>query len=463
MKNEKLKGILAKLEISIAIVLFVTMLFGAGMFINIKMNGKKSSLPSLSEIDKADILRNSATESSNFGDDLIEPTFVGIKNGKNMICACPNESSRRSIEVMLYDSLYRLFSGKSVEKKFESDGERNAYLETLKYAKQYVLIGFYSDIPSNVFIPCMSEKYSGNTEQNVFSVKNLFILPDSQGYLYAVAVSSDNDVTVIETETKDSFDKILSETYDINDGYSYFEYQDRYGIYPVLTSSFNVNKYSVSSMQSIYGKGKESVFTSRLFDIFGMNESLAREFTSKNNTEINFVEEGKELVIGDDGLVQFKTTVEGGVYLEEYLGFFPESKNGYTFGDKIFAVKKIVNKLFNDDSDMLYGIVGVDYNKDTSALSVYLKCFVDGILLSDKGYDAVFDIQGDTLVGAKVYAKTVQRLDEMSLVLPQKYSNLISEKGEGEVYALLCPDNDDNDAAYSLTWTKISNKRQVDN
>ena len=77
--SEKTQSILVKIEILAAVVLFFVMLISCGFYIDIKLNGKISNLPSLSENDKKILMISSVSESVNYSDDLLEPVFVGFK------------------------------------------------------------------------------------------------------------------------------------------------------------------------------------------------------------------------------------------------------------------------------------------------------------------------------------------------------------------------------------------------
>lgn len=462
--KEKMSSVAAKAEIVIAAILFVVMLVTCGMYIDIKMNGQKSSLPAMSEKDKMSLLRTAASEKVSYSDDLIEPVFVGVKNGSKMIAACPDNTSRRSIEIMVYDPLNKLFSGTNKVKTFSSDEEKMQYIDALKSSDNYLLIGFYNDIASNVFLPCLSERYRENVSENLFFVKYLFILPGENNKLYGVAVSSENEVQLLYPSENVDYGKIFTETYDISDGYSYFEYEDSDGIHPILSSSFVSGKYVLSNPALDYGKDKNQAWIENLFDVFSINSSLVKDFSSRNDTVINYVDEDKELSVSDDGFVRMKSSA-GGIYLDEYLGYLPENEAGYSFSDKVLAVKNIINRTNENSGDLLmYSITGVDYDKENDTFTMYLKLFSEGILVTENSYDASFTINNDSLMSAEFYAMTCKKLDDYSLVLPQKYSNALMEDSDdevfGSIYAMLVP-TPDNEGTKSLGWVRLTPRTEV--
>lgn len=467
MKSEgKSFGIAAKIEIAIAALLFVVMILTCGMYINIKMNGRSSSLPVLSEMDKKTLLRSAASENIYYADDIIEPTFVGVKKGDFMIAACPDNSARRSVEVSIYSSLLQLFGGRSEKTEFEGAKANEAYIENLKNSQEYMLVSFYDDIPSTVFLPCISDRYETESDISMFYVKNLFLLPDADGKLYAISVSGENEVNLIYPSESIEFSKIIAESYDISDGFSYFEYEKEGVVTPVLTSSFYANKYRITPLAVSYGKEKDSRWIEELFDIFSFNPSLVKEYTSKNETQINFVENEKEMLVSDDGAVEFKVSDGNGVHIEEFLGFFPDGGEGYTFGDRIFAVKALVNMLNFGDNTKSFCITGVDFDAVSNKLSVYLKCLADGILVTQNKSDAVFVFEGDYLTYVSFYCVNCEKTEDYSLVLPQKYSNVLIDdtlqnselEDENMLCAVLSPDVENN-KEYVLKWAKTASER----
>lgn len=473
-KREKISRISEKIEILVATLLFLTMLISCGLYIDIKINGKSSNLPALSSADKRTLLRTVATDShSSFSDDLIEPVFVGVKNGESKICACPVILSRRSVENSVYQSLRLLFSGTNEEISFETDEKREEYIANLKDSRNYMLMSFYNDIPSLAFLPCLSESYETRSNLSLFYVRHLFLMPDVDGNLFAISVSSDKKINVIYPLQDTKFNKISAETYDVSDGYSYFEFEDD-GITPVLTSSFMSAKYSQNSCAEIYSTEKSAEWITNLFVVFSMNTSLVKDYAVKDlasgeNTDTYFVEDELEIIVSTDGLVRFDASQNSGVDLDNYLGYRSRQESGYTFGDKIFAVKSIVNRLNYCDTLANYCIVGVDYEKENDVFSVYLKRFVNGISVSENEYDAVFEIRNDLLTYASFPATEIKALDDYTVIIPQKYANAVideevpddSEKISALSFACLSKDME-QEKTYVLKWAKKFDFSEVD-
>ena len=450
--------ILSKLEILVAALLFVAMLISCGLYIDIKMNGKTSSLPELSDADKKMLLRTVASESVTYDDDLIEPIFVGIKSDYSMVAACPDDAARHAVENAVYSSLNLLFSGTSEALTFESSGEKNEYIKKIKTSNNYMLLGFYSDIPSYAILPCLSNNYDIGGMKKLFFVKYLFLLPDDYGSLYGVSVSEDLSVNKLYPAESVSFNKLLSGTYDVSDGYCYFEYDENYLVRPMLTSSFLSNKFKISNFASDFGKKKTSEWVEELFDLFSINSSLVKEYPSNNNTEINYIDDEREISISDDGIVEFRVADDDGIYLDEFLGYAPGTNSGYTFNDKIFAVKSIVNKLMGGKKTFSYTIVGVDYDNVTGEFTVYLKSLVEGVFISDKEYDAKFEIKKDSLTYALFYAVNCEELDDYNIVLPQKYSALGDDSGL--ICPFLVPEDEESDI-HVVKWAKKSPEKEA--
>lgn len=444
--KEKGTSWLSKIEIIVAAILFFAMLVSCGLYINIKMNGKISSLPSLPEKDKRQLLKAVASESVVYKDDLIEPVFVGFKNGVNMICATPDDTVRKSIENTVYDSVFTLFSGEHKKKVFNNASDVNRYVTNLKNSDTYMLISFFCDIPSNVFLSCVSPDYTSvKSNGETFYLKHLFLVPDTENNMYGIGVSEDNEVNILYPEHSISYDKIASKTYDVSGGYSYFEYENRDGVYPLLSSSISVNSYNVESSATVYGKEMSQPWVSNVFDVFGVNSSLVKNFLSGDKTEINYVDETSEIIINDNGNVSFTVTEGAGIYLEDFLGYFPENGNDYTGNDKIFAVKNIVNKLKSKNDITSYSVSEIDYDIERNVLKVYLKLFVDGIMVTDNEYDACFEIVSNYLKSAKFTSLVLKRNDDESLLMPLKYASVLGENKSVDVYCpKLCSTDEEN-------------------
>ena len=455
-KNKKPSGVLSKIEILLASVLFFTMLFSCGLYINIKMNGEISSLPPLPENEKRQLVRAVASDSFTYADDLLEPVFVGFKNGDDMVCATPDDEIRRTIETTVYDSLYTLFSGKHSRRTFENQNETQKYIDDLKNSDTYMLISFFCDMPAEIFLPCISKNYElSHRQEESFMIKHLFLLPDDNDQLYGVSVSENNDVNVIIPSENINFGKIVSGSYDVNDGYSDFEYLDLPGIYPVLSTSFASNYYKVEPYSALFGIETDSSYTSKLFDIFGINSSLVKSFASGDKSEMNYVYEGNELVLKNDGDVIYRSSEGDGIYLEEILGYFPHDKSGYGYVDKIFAIKNIVNGLRSKNDKISFSLTKIEYDAENGRNTYYLKLFADGVLVTDDEYDACFEFAGDSLNSAYIRFLSVKKIEsEKKLLMPQKYAAILSDT-EFDVYCAVLSESEKQDVK-EIKWAGFS-------
>ena len=448
-------NIISKLEIVIASVLFFTMLVSCGLYIDIRMNGKTSSLPPVSERDKSVILRSVASESVTYTDDLIEPVFVGFKQGGEMIAAYPKKETRAVFESMLYNAMYQIFLGEARE--LDTEDNLNE-IEKIKNSDRFLLVSFYDDVASSVFIPCLSQGYETASTDVFFDVKHLFFVPDEEDNLCGVAVSSDQKIFVIEPKEQIKFNKIMVNSYDVNDGYSYFEFygNEEGSVLPVLTSSFGASAYQIESLSLLYGKKRESGWIESLLDTFTMNHNLVRNYSAKNGTEMNYIDELYELKVSDGGKVVFDMSDGDGIALNEYLGYLPENNLSYTYYDKIFAVKNLVNRLIFEDSDHFYTICGVDYDETDDTLSVYLKATVDGILLDGDRYDSLFKIKSNHLVYAEFDSIVCRRLDEKKSLIPQSYASVLLEQDGFDNASTLCAClTDSRDGIYFPEWVCV--------
>ena len=467
--RDKIKSIMSKLEILIPAVLFLTMLISCGLFLNVKMNGKNSGLPSLPEKEKRLIMRSVSAESTSFEDDLIEPVFIGVKNQNVMVAVSFNDDARRSVESVIYAPLLHLFSGKSEEVKFKNDNECTNFIEEVKNNKEYILISFYTDIPSSAFLPCIVSGVDFESHVNVYNIRHIVLLPDSDENLYAYAISSDRKVYSMIPDVKTSFSKINIETYDVSDGWSHFNYPFEGEMLAEITDSVVMNRYQIHSVAQLYGKSKDIDWVKNCFDVFSINNSLVKSFSSGDNSSITYVEENNELIIDDMGYVQYTSLDNTGINLDDFLGYVPGEGANYTFSDKIFAVKKIVNSISVYNDNISYSISDFHYDDNSGILEIYFKLFCDGILLTDHPFDAVFEINGNNLVYARYTAVISTKTSESISVIPQKYANVLLRENNDDYSSLdvYCPVMffDDklnlNTDIKSVKWTRISSSSEV--
>lgn len=460
VKN-KVFGMLSKIEILIPVVLFLTMLITCGLYLNEKMNGTKPGLPPLPEKEKRLIMRSESGDNTDFDEDLIEPVFIGVKNDSVMVAAIPDDSARRSIEAVIYTPLFRLFSGESRKMEFSSDNERVSFIEEIKNDKEYMLISFYTDIPSSAFLPCIVSGFDFENQVDVYNIRNLFFLPDSEGNLYAIALSSEKEIYTLFPDETIPFSKINVETYDISDGWSYFEFPFYGDVTAEISTSVSMCKYQINPVSVLYGKGKDAGWVNDCFEVFSVNSNLVKSFTSGDGFEVNYVDEISELIFDDNGFVEYKALDNLGINLDDFLGYVPNEGDNYTFSDKIFAIKKIVNSIDMHNDNVSYSFSGFGQEENSNKLKVYFKLVCDGILLTDSPYDAVFEINGNNLVYAKYLSVICSKINEHYTVLPQKYADvLLRNKNEAHnVYDVYCPimiDEDSENRIKVVKWARIS-------
>ena len=458
-KTENLKKMANKLQMILAIVLFFTMLYSCARYIDIKINGKASSLPPVPKQEKQNILKMGAAENKVYTDELMEPLFMGVKNGDSMVCAAFDKEARASLENIVTPVLYSLFSGTSGKVDFADENQKKQYIRSLRDSEKYFLISYYDEIPASVFLPCLSSDYEIDNKPMYFNVKHIFIMNDSDESVYGIALSGNDDAYILKPDENVYFDKFSITEYDISDGFSYFTFAHTDGIHPVFDSSFVTNKYEVSPVSSKYGKGQQSLWIEKLLGIFNINVSFVKSYSSKNDTEMIYVEDGNELIVNDNGTVEYKSDKDG-VSLEKYLEYAVDETGKYSFADKIFAVKNLINVLNFDNSLHRYCISGVDYKNDTELLTVYLKSFVNGVALSDNLYDAVFEIEKNYLVGAQFYAVNCNVTDEYSVCLNQSRMNELFDDEDGIdvsrvlYYPLL--EKSEGEKNYFVSWARLS-------
>jgi len=456
-KSDGMVSAARTVEILVATVLFFAMLCTCGMYIDIKINGQSSSLPPVPAGEKQILLKKGASENTVYSDDLLEPLFVGIKNADKKVCAAFDSETRKVLEDYSRPYLYDLFSGTWEKQTFPDENAKNKYINSLKERDNYILVSYFNPIPAAAFLPCLSDAVEMNGTDMTFSVKHVFITGDEEGKVSGVVLSETNDVYKLYGTSQLNFDKISAEEYDVNDGYSYFDFYGESGVIPVMTTSFVSNKLNIRTLCSVYGKNAGAGWVNNLFDMFSVNDSLVKSYSSKNDSEMIYVDDENEIIISDDGTVEY-TAGGTGVSLDTYLNYPATRSEKYTFNEKIFAVKKLINSLKQSNDLTDYTIVGIDYEKETDSLSVYLKCFACGISVTENNYDAVFTVSGNSLVYAKYRAFVTTAIDEVFICVNQQYSNVLFDETENTqawIYCMLL-EQEEPDGNYIANWARLS-------
>ncbi len=443
--------------IVITVILFFSMLCTCGMYIDIKINGHNSSLPAMPSHEKQILLKTGAAENKVYLDDMIEPLIIGIKDGESHICASFDSETRAALKNITNEYLDDLFSGTSKKVSFNDSMQYREYIQKLVSSPKYLLLSYFDDIHASAFLPCLSQGIVSPEGDMLFGVKHLFLTADENGKAYGAAVSENGEINELYPSNEFTIDNISADEYDISDGYSRFEFFGEEGIYPVYASSFLSDKYELRSMGSIYGKSITTYWVDKLFDTFSLNSSLVKSFSSKNDTEIIYVDDYNELLLNDEGKVEYVSD-GAGVSLEHFLGYTPNVSGSYLFADKILAVKNIVNSIKHNKDCREYSIVGIDYQKNEDRLCVYLKSFVDGIAVFDSNYDAVFEIDSDSLVRASFVHVVCTKVDEYNVCLNQRYANvLLSEDVPAFSEITFCPvlEKETDGDYYVPVWAKF--------
>lgn len=455
----KTGSFMRKFEIVLSVVLFFAMLISCGLYINVKMNGLSASLPPLSASEKQILLRSDYTEEIEYSDDIIEPLFVGFKRHNEMFASLPKNASSMLLDSAVNDALVKLFSGSGREVTFSSENEKNAFFNEVKNMENYIFLSLYCELPSTMLLPCLVNNYNSYENETIFNVRYLFIIPDENENIYGICVSSAYDVTVITPSENVTFNKIFEEAYDIMSEWSTFKFKENALLHPVLTSSFVTDTYIVEPAPVVFGKDINSEFVNTLFEMFSINSNLVKSFTSGDDSEINYIEEQYEVIINDSGLVTYRANEDNGISLDEYLGVISTTKNNYSLADKIFAVKNIINSL-GAYNDTLFTVIGLDYQEDNSLLRVYLKCMIDGCMVTDDKYDAVFEIANDSLTFAEFRMLKCSKTGNLSVCFPQNYADAILNESFDGTYAdnsVVCPMfvDSDSESVKKVKWSKM--------
>ena len=323
-----------------------------------------------------------------------------------------------------------------------------------------MLVEFFDDLPSSVVLPCILSDYKGTLRDKSFVFKYLFILPDENGNVYGCAVSKNLEVCELFPKSVIRFDKILNESYDISEGFTDFEYSDTSLLYPVLASSVTVEDKRLESYAAGFGKDSDLAWIDNLFDVFSFNTNLVRSFISGDGTEINYVQESCELIVADSGTVEFKTSDDVGILLNEFLGSAFEIGGDLTFSDKIFSLKNIINRIAGKGSGMSFSLVGLNYDSDAETLKVYFKYTADGVFVFNSNFDAVFEIRNNELVYAKFIAAKCIGTETFTTVMPQKYASLSNNDTAGTPRVFLAMNMQD-DGIRKVCWVNSSVSSEV--
>lgn len=460
MSKKKNANVKTLLQLFAVAVLFFSMLLTCGMYIDVKINGQTSSLPSVPEHEKQILLKTASSSQKTYIDDLIEPVFIGISGKENKICAAFDTEARTSLMNMAKNAVCELFSGEITRAEFENEEERENFVSDILCNKNFMLISFLEEIHSGLIVPCLSDGFAAANSDVFFGVKHIFLIENSDGeeaYYSGVALTRAGDVYLLNVDKDRAIVNFSLGEYDVRDGFSYFSFSDDKEVCPVMTSSFMTNKYRITTLPSRFGKEADSFWVKKLFEIFSLNDNFVKSYYSKNNAEISYVDGGSELTINDDGYVEY-TAEDDGALLDTILGYSAGESGKFSFSDKILAIKNVINEIKFDNSKHCLSIVGLDYNEKKDKLSVYLKYFADGIVLSENRYDALFEITDNRFTFASFYALKCTVADEYSFCINQSCINTLFENDEETVlldyYPVLEKETDGNSELYKVAWAR---------
>ncbi len=457
--KDRRNDLILRVEIAVAAVLFFIMLICCGLYIDIRMNGRTSNLPTLSETDTRLLLSTSEFQTDEFFDDLLEPVFVGVRNNDEMLAVPYDNDQRRLLQDTLCESLNILFKGKS-EFVYCDEEHKSANVEDVKNIGQYILVSFYDDLPSDVILPCISQRVGFTSDAQSFFFKHLFVVPDEEGNVSAIAVSSGNDIVKLLPYEKVKFNNFFDETYDIIDGGIPFVYYKEGSVSPVLSSSIECSRYEVLPYAEKYGISTDAEWLKSVFNAFSFNPNLIKSFTTGDGSEVNFVEEFRELIVNIDGSVEYKNPDGEGEGIDEFIGYLSVDSQDFTFSDVVFALKNLINTLYKGTGRVSCSLAGIDYIEDSDSLKIYFKYTTDGIFIFEDDFDAVFEIKNNKIVYAKMLLFNCSRLDSVSTVLPQKYASSVSQqKGNSEVFPVL--GDEDDDGIRELGWASLTDVPEV--
>ena len=454
--NEKLNKVLSIVEITLTAILFVAMLVCCGLYINVKINGKSSSLKPLSEDETALILRTTVADSENMAEDLITPLFVGVKNSDVMIGATFDSESRTSMNQFANDVIAKLFSvGSAKPIEFKSNAEFEEYVDGVKNADAYIFVSYYNDLNAALFAPCLGGSYTKNINEMLFDVKHIFVLPDASGNVCAVTFSSGNAVNVISLDENIPFNQLSLESYNISEGYAYFTFAEGKGIHPVFASSFMSDEYIVTPLPKLCKIGENSAFSSKLFDFFDMTQGLVNSYYTKNDSVMNYVDESGVVTIDSEGYLMFDAESDG-ISLNNYLGYLPGESGNFSFADKLTAVKMLVGRLHGISeiaglNNARFLLTDCVYDSENNDLTFFLKLFVDGISVTENSFDASITMNNNCLTKLEMLFAVCKRVDAESLCFPQQYAlysyeNDTAIKTDDTLYATLV-EKQENDTA----------------
>lgn len=453
MDKKKIAFILHKAQIAAAAVLFLLMLYNCGRYIDLRINGFSKTLSPVPEADRRVLLSAGTGTDAEQNRTFLRPVFIGVKNVVGMHGAGVDSESGKKLAESAFSYMAELFSGQSENVAFGLEKEKEKYINSLKNADNYILLGFLSDIPASCVLPCISDYGYDYTKQMYFNFRNLFILPDSDGNLYGIAVSSSLDVNILKPDGDFQFNAKELESYNNSTGFVPFEFADTPYVKPLLKNTVNVHDFRVSTAADKLGRQTDSDWILSTMQAFSLNLNLAKTFVTRDGSVLNYVDGSNELLFYQNGDVVFNSA-DDGVHLSEYLGYNPQSKDGYTFGQKLEAVRKLTEMLDKEITGNYADLCFYEavYTASGDRLEIRLKYFADAVSVTEKEYDAVFAISSNSLVYASYSALCCDKLEGRDSFIPQYYADMLSGGNENSVSYAVLERKDENSDVYKAVW-----------
>lgn len=453
MDKKKIAFVLHKARIAAAALLFLFMLYNCGRYIDLRINGFSKTLNPVPEADRRVLLSGGTGIDSEQNRTFLRPIFVGVKNVVGMNGAGVDSESGKQLAESAFAYMTELFSGQCDNVEFSSEKQRKEYISSLKNADNYIILGFLSDIPASCVLPCISDYGYDFEEQMYFKFANIFILPDSDGNIYGIAVSSSLDVNILKPTSAVPFNDKELESYNNSTGFVPFEFADTPYVKPLLKSTVSVHDFRVNTAADKLGRQTDSEWILSTMQAFSLNRNLAKTFVTRDGSVLNYVDGSNELLFYQNGDVVFNSADEG-IHLSEYLGFNPQSKQGYTFGQKLEAVRKLAGTIGKESTGNYADLCFYDavYTPSGDRLEIRLKYFADAVSVTEKEYDAVFAISGNSLVYASYSALYCEKLDGRDAFIPQYYADMLSDGGESSASYAVLERKDENSDVYRAVW-----------
>lgn len=421
MKNYK--DITKYFLILITVFLFVAMLVLCGMYLDLRINGKFSSVPGIPEKDKW-ILTGAEIDSGSASIALTSPVFIGYRNEEEgMVGAAFNADSRKDLLKKTDGIIPELFAGKLRKIKFTRQDDRDSYIKKLIESEKFFYMNYYSEIPSSVILADFGETDSKHT----FFVKYIFVLPDKNGDLYGVFLNEDLEVfELVPGGEGINYDENMMFAYNGMRGFAQFEFVSDVCPEAVFTKSFEADSVMMVPSATFYEFEPDGDNTKRLLDTLNFNRNLVKSYKAADKTSISFVDDGRELYVDvKNSKITFNSQSRG-IHISEYLKYTPNN-NHYGFGDMLMCARRLISALDRllTGGQAYPSVVGI-YSSD-EGITVDFKYFYNGILITDEKCDISISFKNDYIVSMNINAVFCDNGNNTDPVIPQKFTIDIPE------------------------------------